>query len=150
MKKSKTRTLVINTSYGGFGLSEAAYKRLVELGVPVRKYIEEKWVSGRYQDELLNDGEVLFDRELTPLGESPLNDIYHKYKPNSVTGRYWETWLRSNREHPLLIQVVKELGKKANGSCADLKIVKIPSDVEYTIEEYDGLEHIAEKHKTWA
>jgi hypothetical protein len=30
-----------------------------------------------------------------------------------------------------------------------LEIVEIPDDVEYTIEEYDGLEHIAEKHRTW-
>jgi hypothetical protein len=55
-----------------------------------------------------------------------------------------------NREDLLLIQVIEELKEKANGRWAELKIVKIPDDVEYTIEEYDGLEWIAEKHRTWS
>lgn len=59
-------------------------------------------------------------------------------------------WLDKDRENPLLVRVVKELGEKANGRCAELKIVKIPEDIEYTIEEYDGLEHIAEAHQTWS
>lgn len=41
------------------------------------------------------------------------------------------------------------LGDKANGSCAKLQIVDIPNGTDYTIEEYDGNEHIAEKHRTW-
>jgi len=49
----------------------------------------------------------------------------------------------------LLIKVVKKLGKKASGFCANLKIVKIPDDIEYKIEEYDGLESVEEKHKSW-
>lgn len=55
-----------------------------------------------------------------------------------------------NREDPLLIQAIEELGEEANGRCAKLKIVEIPDDVEYEIEEYDGNEHIAEVHKTWS
>ena len=27
--------------------------------------------------------------------------------------------------------------------------VEIPDDVEWQIEEYDGTEHISEKHRTW-
>ncbi len=34
--------VVINRCYGGFGLSDLAYKKLIEYGVSVRKYIEEK------------------------------------------------------------------------------------------------------------
>lgn len=48
-----------------------------------------------------------------------------------------------------LVEVVKILGKKANGWMTELKIVKIPDDVEYIIEKYNGMEHIAEKHRTW-
>lgn len=55
-----------------------------------------------------------------------------------------------DRENPLLIQVIEDLGpKKAGGSCAHLKIVEIPDDVEYVIKEYDGDEHVAEVHRTW-
>ena len=57
--------------------------------------------------------------------------------------------LYSRRDDPQLVQVVKELGQKANGTVADLRIVQIPDDVEWTVEEYDGNEWIAEAHRTW-
>lgn len=53
------------------------------------------------------------------------------------------------RHDPALVQVVEEMGGKADGNHAKLKVVEIPDDVEYIIEEYDGLEHIAEVHRTW-
>ena len=53
------------------------------------------------------------------------------------------------RDNPLLIQVVEELGALADGHFARLKIVEIPDDVEWYVEEYDGLEWVAEKHRTW-
>lgn len=31
----------------------------------------------------------------------------------------------------------------------EYKVVEIPSDVDWTIEEYDGSETIVEKHRTW-
>lgn len=46
------------------------------------------------------------------------------------------------RHDPILIEVVKELGDKANGHCAELKIVSIPKHAGYTIDEYDGSESI--------
>jgi len=54
-----------------------------------------------------------------------------------------------DRADPVLIQVVKELGKEAVGNYADLKIVEIPEDVDWYIHEYDGMEHVAERHRTW-
>lgn len=48
-----------------------------------------------------------------------------------------------------LVRVVEQLGKKANGDHAKLKVVEIPADVKWDIEEYDGLEHVAEVHRTW-
>jgi hypothetical protein len=53
------------------------------------------------------------------------------------------------RDDAALILVVEELGDAANGLCADLKIVEIPDGVNWYIEEYDGLEHVAERHRTW-
>jgi len=53
------------------------------------------------------------------------------------------------RDDSLLIQVVEELGVDANGGCASLKIVEIPDDIDWEIDEYDGNESIDEKHRTW-
>lgn len=150
-KEKKFKEVVINTCYGGFGLSDLAYEELIKLGIPVRKYIPEKRnpKTGLYDiKEPNNEGKVIFDRELTPPGEDEMNDFFYWEHKNTMN-RYWDCWLDKDRENPLLIKVVKKLGKKANTFYSNLKIVKIPADVEYEIEEYDGLEHIAEKHRTW-
>lgn len=54
-----------------------------------------------------------------------------------------------NRSDPALVQVVEELGKVASGRLSELVVVDIPDDVEYEIDDYDGLETIREKHRTW-
>jgi len=146
--------VVINACFGGFGLSDAAYEKLIEWGIPVRKYVQEQRDpdTGLYKDEPLNAGEVIFDRELTPMGECEFNNIYHKYKGKSrLSQRYWCTgWLSDNRSHPLLLRLMDELGAKAaSGAHASLKVVEIPDGVEHEISDYDGNEHIAEKHRTW-
>lgn len=145
--------VVINRCYGGFGLSDAAYERLIELGVPVRRYVTERRnpETKLYEPEPDNEGEIIFDRELTPPEEDGFSDIYHRYKnTDAKENRYWDTWTRESRTHHLVIQVVEELGAKADGRCAELSVVEIPDGIDYEISEYDGLEHIAEKHRTWA
>lgn len=54
------------------------------------------------------------------------------------------------RDDPYLVQIVRELGMAANGAHANLKIVEIPGDVEWLVQEYDGAEWIAEVHRTWS
>ncbi len=54
-----------------------------------------------------------------------------------------------SRDDPYLIKVINELGEKANNRFCTLKIVEVPADVDWYIEEYDGLEWVAEKHRTW-
>ena len=54
------------------------------------------------------------------------------------------------RDDPYLVQIVRELGSAANGAHSNLKIVEIPSDVDWLIQEYDGAEWIAEVHRTWS
>jgi hypothetical protein len=53
------------------------------------------------------------------------------------------------RDDPKLIQCVETLGSKASGMCANLRVIEIPDDVDWYIEQYDGFEHVAEKHRTW-
>lgn len=53
------------------------------------------------------------------------------------------------RNDPILVEIVEQLGEAANGDFAELKVVEIPDDVQWQIQEYDGDEWIAEKHRTW-
>lgn len=54
------------------------------------------------------------------------------------------------RSSPHLLRVVQELGCDANGEHSMLKVVDVPDDVvEWTVEEYDGHEWVAEKHRSW-
>lgn len=54
-----------------------------------------------------------------------------------------------DRSDPHLVKTVLELGAAANAKYANLKVVTIPDDVEWQIDEYDGNEWIAEVHRTW-
>jgi hypothetical protein len=54
------------------------------------------------------------------------------------------------RDDPDLVAVVESLGTEANGRHSELKIVTVPDDVDWYIEEYDGIEKVAERHQTWS
>lgn len=54
------------------------------------------------------------------------------------------------RDDPYLVKIVKDLGMSANGPHANLKIIEIPGDVDWIVQEYDGAEWVAEKHRTWS
>ena len=54
------------------------------------------------------------------------------------------------RAHPKLIAAIEKVGNKnANGQRAKLFIVSIPDDIEWKIEDYDGMETVHEKHRSW-
>ena len=48
-----------------------------------------------------------------------------------------------------LIATVEMMGEHSWGSYAELLVVEIPDDVKWVIEEYDGREWIAERHRVW-
>lgn len=54
------------------------------------------------------------------------------------------------RDDPLLLQVFDELGQKAAGWCCHLKAVEIPAGIEWEIDQYDGMERVNEKHRSWS
>jgi hypothetical protein len=95
------RKVVINECYGGFGLSNEAYEKMIEYGY---------------------EGIEKFD---------PKECIFNiKY--------YFE--VAPERTDITLIKVIEELGKRANGMCANLKIHEVEG--LYRICEYDGNEWI--------
>lgn len=54
------------------------------------------------------------------------------------------------RDDRMLVQVVEELAAGANGHCAALKIVEIPHDVRWKIENMHGVERVSEVHREWS
>jgi len=49
-----------------------------------------------------------------------------------------------------LIKAIKKIGlKESNGTHSELEIVEIPDGTDWGISEYDGIETIEERHKTW-
>ena len=57
---------------------------------------------------------------------------------------------REYRSHPKLIEAIEKIGEEeSSGSLADVRIVDIPDDVEWEIDEYDGIETVHEVHRSW-
>lgn len=138
--------IVINSCYGGFGLSHKAVMRYAEIK-DIKLY---PWVDditkGIYKDEATVDN----PRIGVHYGTIPIkDDADYKEKSKKNDSFYWND-RDIDRPDPALIQVVEEMGKKANGRSASLKITEIPDNIKWQIEEYDGLEYIAEKHRTWS
>jgi hypothetical protein len=115
------RRVVINDQHGGFGLSyEAKIKYLTLSGIAFT--LEEQ----PDRDSQFKKGHIIM-----------------------VNGQeYWERDI--DRDDPMLVKIVQEMDADANGNHAKLKIVEIPADVKWQIDEYDGSEWVAEKHRVWS
>ena len=139
--------VVINTCHGGFGLShEAVLLYLDRSGRQV--WVEENDKFG---------GLIPFTYYLVPPEQRIEGDPgnWHEMtlaERQAHNAAYSDTVFHDRdlaRDDPDLVAVVQELGNQANGRHAELKIVDIPDDVNWYVEEYDGREWVAERHRTW-
>lgn len=76
-------------------------------------------------------------------------DLYSKKKGLVRKKDFWSV-RKLTRDDKDLVEVVEELGDEASGSLSWLVIVQIPDDVEWVIEDYDGIEWVSEKHRKWS
>ena len=53
------------------------------------------------------------------------------------------------RSDPKLVEVVEKLGDRASGLLSNLKVVTVPDDVEWEIDNYDGQEIVRERSRSW-
>ena len=100
--------IVINTCFGGFGLSD-------ECAIALGATIEQTGITGfsiqRFPD--------------------------HKCA-------------QSYRTDPKLIHLIETKGSDwCSGHYAKLKVVEIPDNVEWEIDDYDGVETVEEVHRSW-
>jgi hypothetical protein len=82
------------------------------------------------------------------LSDEATNLFLKKQKATRFRDGFYESDIKRN--NPVLVQVVEELGKDADGAHAELKVVEIPDDIEWEIEEYDGREWVSEIHRSWS
>lgn len=66
------------------------------------------------------------------------------------TGKKLDPYASEIRSDKILIKIVETMSEKSYGSFAKLKIVEVPDDVKWHIEEYDGNEWVAENHRKWS
>ena len=139
--------IVINDRYGGFGLSEVAVDRYIEVsGLKLYKEYDNHWKWTSYYTVLPEEYHRVHKNDMTKKDWEGKEEGWGRYKDSNAL--CWSS-RHIARNDPTLVKVVEELGESADGAHAKLKVVEIPDDVEWQIEEYDGLEWVAEKHRTW-
>lgn len=136
--------VVKNICYGGFGLSTAG----------IRAYAERKSLT-LYPEETRfglttwwvvppeDRGGILPEEDFAkaPLEARAASNKAHSEKTLSDSD--------IPRDDSDLVAVVEQIGAEAAGRFAELAIAEVPDGVEWQIEEYDGTEWVAEKHRTW-
>ena len=78
---------------------------------------------------------------------------YKTLQPDVSKEKYWYANDCIPRDDPVLLSIIDTIGlEKASGQFSKLAIVEIPDDFPedaWTINDYDGNEWVAEKHKQW-
>ena len=123
--------IVINNCFGGFGLSPFAIAEYCKrIGKPIYFYKQTKYSFKDGIEEYTRidkPDKSLFVYSLhTDLGEI-INDINDDAE--------WFHDREIDRADKNLVYIVEKYGKKANGDCANLKVIEIPDGVDYEIDE---------------
>lgn len=140
--------VVINRKFGGFGISNEAFLKLFKRNVEFMETSTPKKYYGG-DDTWEEDWKKDFKTEYTEVEEGIFihKHGFNIYKDGVLYdfNKYDKT-VRTNED---LINIVEEMGEKSFGQFAKLEIIEIPNDVNWEIDEYDGVETIHECHRSW-
>ena len=148
--------VVINSCFGGFSISATAVKELAKRKGKECYFFTQEIGTNKYTPVTVEEAEkaFMFFAYSVP---NPEDFRMHERDEDglfkSANERAEKISLRDSgmgRDDKNLISVVEILGEKANGRHAKLKVVEIPDGIKWEIDEYDGIEHIAEVHRTWS
>ena len=124
--------IVYNACYGGYSLSYEAMMRYAEIkGITLYPRMTYS-VAQYFLCPPAEYDRIYAEEAANPFGPDRYkrsNELYFSYSSIS-------------RTDPVLVQVVEELGEKANGLCAYLQIRELPAGTLYRIDEYDGNESV--------
>lgn len=151
--------IVANKCFGGFGISNLALRRLIDKGSElVEAFTPKSYYGGdnpkyRKQNEWKESWErdfpSRFNKEDGDWWSHGTYDMWYNEKEDKIytmVSRYEDENIRT---HIDLVELVEDLGVKASSSLAQLEVIEIPDDVEWEIDDYDGIETIREKHRSW-
>lgn len=129
--------VVYNACYGGFSLSKEAVQRYWEIKG------QQVWIEDDKECPSLGLWTVwLVPPEERLVKNENWNSISMDERIAYNRAHSKQTWYGRNvdRHDPVLVQVVEELGDKANGEYAKLRIAEVSG--AYRIDEYDGNESV--------
>ena len=112
--------IAINKCYGGFSVTNAVTKLLKEKGVNIP------------------DSSPLFKED---------DGCHHLSNEDfGIEDNDYNKWRADKR----LIEAIEEVGEeKSSTRLSRIVIIDIPDDVEWEIDDYDGIESIHEVHRSW-
>jgi hypothetical protein len=138
--------VVINSCYGGFGVSAEALKELVLVNAKcIRSMTPEKFYGKGWKED--------FDYERKSFIDIGDGFFSHKDAFYVFRGDRFLYDLNNNdefRSDKDLVAVVEKLGEEANGQFSKLKVVEIPDGISFEINDYDGMESIHQTHQSWS
>jgi hypothetical protein len=133
------KKVIYNACYGGFGLSKEACQRYWEIkGQKVWIEDDEKYPSfGIWTVWLVPPEERIKQKSTEKFNSMSMNERVAYNEAYSA-----QTWYDRDidRHDPVLVQVVEELGDKAGGQFAKLRVTEVSG--AYRITEYDGYESV--------
>ena len=132
--------VVVNKCFGGYSLSPLATKEIATL-----KGKECYFFDYSFQNRTYTPLDITKCSTALMWSAFSVNDPNSYHLAEEISLSYKDL----NRDDTDLVKVVETLGEKANGLFAKLEIIEIPDGVEYEIDEYDGMESIHEKHRSW-
>jgi len=128
--------IVYNACYGGFSLSDEAIMRYAEIkGIKLYSSVSKFGITHYYLCPPEEYDRILAEENSKPVGSgryAQSNELY--FSDRDI-----------ERNDPVLVQVVEELGDKASGPHAKLRIAEVSAGTLYRIDEYDGNESVETK-----
>lgn len=138
------KKVILNKCFGGFDVSPKAYQLYAIYKGYSHLY---KYLPNNETYKLVD----LFDEHFVCFYVTKY--FGKEISKNDILKEDWEKHILylndNNREDDILIKVVEELGDEASGRFGQLVVVQIPDDLDYVIDNYDGIETLHARVETW-
>lgn len=150
--------IVVNKCFGGYGISIKALMRLIELNsATIESFTPKEYYGGnnkkyRKANEWEGKWDDDFKKRFTHLSGDWYAHSQYDLVYNKKDGLLYSDRSRHNdsmRSNKTLVAVVEELGNEASANLAELVVVHVPDGVVFDIDDYDGIETVREKHRSW-